>query len=144
MQVINPIIRSSLKCELPIRLLRRNTSTRKTTENLPVAVRNAPWRPVAGEKLPAGANWRSCQGLQHNQTILNRERITFKHLMGSARALRRSRLWSGCWEAQWCLAIQTPVLPFASGFRLALVGHWGHLWDTSLGQQCSPWSEGVC
>lgn len=134
MHVINPIIGSSLKCELLIRLLRSsirtNTSNRKTTEYLPVAGCNALWKPMASEMCPSGVDWQNCWGLQHNQTVLNQNRIKFKRLMDSTQTLRRNNL---CWKFNRCPGLWIPMLPLQFQFGLALVIHLA-----SLGKQCLP------
>lgn len=131
MHVINPIIRSSLKCELPIRLLRssimRNTSNRKNTEYLPAAGCNTLRRPMARKMCPVGVDWQNCRGLQHNQTVLNQNRIKFKHLMELTWTLRRSILCSECWKFHQCSGLLIPILHS----HLSLDWHLA-----SLGKQC--------
>lgn len=128
MQVINPIIRSSLKCELPIRLLRssirRNTSNRKTTEYLPVAGCNTLRRPMVREMCAAGIDWQNCRGLQHNQTVLNQNRIKFKHLRDSTRTLQKSTLYSECWKFHLHSGLQITMLPLSFEFGLTFSFPW--------------------
>lgn len=128
MQVINPIIRSSLKWELPIRLLRssirRNTSNRKTTEYLPVAGCNTLWRLMAREMCPTGVDWKHCQGLQHNQTVLNHSRIKFKCLMNSTQTLMRCISCRECWKFHWWWGLRIPVLPLTFVFVLTFSFPW--------------------
>lgn len=128
MQVINPIIRSPLKCELPIRLLRssirRNTSNRKTTEYLPVAGCNTLRRLMAREMCAAGIDWQNCRGLQHNQTVLNQNRIKFKHLRDSTRTLRKTILYSECWKFHLHSGLQITMLPLTFEFGLTFIFPW--------------------